>query len=245
MFQYFILFEMIWIFSEFLSFNLIFKFTKICTVLHGCFQDIIIPVQFTKTTMWDSHPQVHHYIELCCFSPFPADFSWWQEYWDNQTSSSDTIWGLKLYHSHVCGRGEPTGPRSTRCEASLSHPPLVPIKVTLLQREQVSQVGRSDAVAADVHGLRSMGQREERTDRRHRRERFQERERRKGQREGEKCCLDEGEARLTKRGDTKRRRSVGHLSPTEKLRLVFPEAPRSSPQKGTSPTLGTTKYVTS
>ena len=67
---------MIWIFSEFLSF--IFKFIKIWTVLHGCFQDIIIPVQFSKSNTWDSHPQVHQYMEIC-FSPFPADFSWWKE----------------------------------------------------------------------------------------------------------------------------------------------------------------------
>lgn len=166
---------MIWIFSEFLSFNLIFKFTKIWTVLHGCFQDIIIPVQFTKTNTWDSHPRVHHYIEICCFSPFPADFSWWQE---NKGENIGTIglqavtryevWSSITLRSLWWGRAP--GPRSTWCEASLSHLCLSPSREPFLQREQVSQVGRSDAVAADVHGLRSVGQRGERTDRRHRRE---------------------------------------------------------------------------
>ena len=100
---------------------------------------------------------------------------------------------MKLYHSPKSLVGESPldqglhGVRPASPTLRLS-----PSREPLLQREQVSQVGRSDAVASVVHGLRSMGQREERTDRRHRRERFQEREREKGQREGEKCCLDEG-----------------------------------------------------
>ena len=49
MFQYFILFEMACIFSEFLSLNLISVLPKFGeTVLDGHFQKRIIPIEFTK-----------------------------------------------------------------------------------------------------------------------------------------------------------------------------------------------------
>ena len=89
--------------------------------------------------------------------------------------------------------------------------------------------------------------REERTEREV--ERFQERERNKGEREsgegkgtrgGGKHCLNEGtetprgqESRLTKLADAETRGSGGRLSRTGKRHSVVLEVPISSPEKGT------------
>ena len=104
-----------------------------------------------------------------------------------------------------------------------------------------SDAERSDAVAADVSEAWDRGRRGQRG---HRSREISGEGKGKRTKGGGKCCLDEG-----RRPDLPNmltlKDSIGHLSPMEKLCSVFPEVPRSSPQKGTSPTLGTTKYVTS
>ena len=209
------------------------------------------------THRWDSHPQVHQYIEICHFSLFPTGLlpvagKRWED-WDNHISSHYMIWDLNLWHSHKSPVRECLLDHSLpgvrhASPTTACHPWRWAIAS---QRDMESQAERSDAVAAWCP-LYWKDKTDERTDkevryfRRGKGEWWRQRTKRKG-----RPLLEEGywgprdqEGRLTKRGDAETGVSGGCLSPMGKLCLVLQEVPRSPPQKGPSSMLGATKYVT-